>query len=83
MSARMDKSKSGALACVSWRVIRGEVYFGAAVFLDGRHVFAVEERESLQTVRLEVLDWSHRQGKSLAWEYPPSHSLVTSSPVFP
>jgi hypothetical protein len=77
----MDKSKAGALACVSWRIIRGEVYFGCAVLLDGRPVFKVEERESLQTVRLEVLDWSRRQGKSLAWEYPQSHSLVTSSPI--
>ena len=48
---------------------RGEEQFWAEVRMANRPVFAVAACENCQGILCQVLDWSRRQGKELAWEY--------------
>lgn len=67
MSARSYSSTAEAV--VGRRVYRGEIFYSARVRVQRRTVFRVEEHPSAQQVCLHVLEWSERQGKTLAWQY--------------
>jgi len=60
---------SPAVARISRRQYRGELYYSARIFLDNRPILHLDERPNALAVLLDVLDWSQRHGKDLVWQY--------------
>lgn len=57
------------VARVLSRDFRDHVLHEGSVWMEGKRVWSAGPSESLNSIQIDLLEWSKRQGKTLEWNY--------------